>query len=622
MRVTSISLIILLFPLVLYGQAKQDYLWPTEASTFLSSTFGETRAAHFHAGLDIKTWGREGYKVFATKDGHVHRIGISAKGYGKVIYLKHDDGSYSLYAHLQSFNTQIQAYADSIRFQDYSFEMDHELPPGRIKVSQGETIGLSGSSGIGPPHLHFEIRRPNENPFNALSTNLEVKDNRPPVMHSMLIEPLSSDASIEGGIQPRVIRPEWNKKGYFDFGEVSFSGDVGLALDVYDEADEVYNKYAAYELILLSGQDTLFYSRLDEYDYDHASDMFLDRALDPKTGRRRFQRLYDQPALDVEFARPEFCGCLPDSGQMDLDLIARDYYGNSVRGRIILKRDGNAASNIKAVDLTEEVMIASVWGDHWLSTIEGSIDFSSVADALIPFPSTLSPYDSTHSRLWINSEKKEFLAWKASPHEELTVHSADQKFTLRFDEQSHFKAFYTIMPFYRSGRPENELILYPQDYISRNKFTIEYYIDEDEPHAERLALFKYNRFKDRWEFFDARRVGNTLIGRNNEYGLYKAMPDTLAPEIGKGEVIRNESGQWLLKVMVTDEGTGIHYQQAEMSVNGRRGIAEYDKEDDFLIYYHPDFTPGKINQVEVKIGDFAGNMSSASFSLSYPGNQM
>ena len=48
-----------------------DYRWPIDISRHLSGTFGETRSAHFHSGLDIKTWGREGYPVFASERGYI-----------------------------------------------------------------------------------------------------------------------------------------------------------------------------------------------------------------------------------------------------------------------------------------------------------------------------------------------------------------------------------------------------------------------------------------------------------------------------------------------------------------------------------------------------------------------
>ncbi|HDL17610.1 MAG TPA: hypothetical protein ENH29_00985 [Bacteroidetes bacterium] len=66
--------------------AAQNYLWPTDAGHNLTSSFAEFWSGHFHAGIDIKTWGREGYKVFATRSGYVWKVRISPFGYGRVIY--------------------------------------------------------------------------------------------------------------------------------------------------------------------------------------------------------------------------------------------------------------------------------------------------------------------------------------------------------------------------------------------------------------------------------------------------------------------------------------------------------------------------------------------------------
>ena len=120
-----------------FSPENATYIWPTNAGEFMSSTFGETRSAHFHSALDLKTWGRKGYKVYATRDGILHRIAIGPTGYGKVIYLKHDDGSYSIYAHLMRFEEKIQQIADSIRFQDYSFEIDRNLESMNYRIKQG-----------------------------------------------------------------------------------------------------------------------------------------------------------------------------------------------------------------------------------------------------------------------------------------------------------------------------------------------------------------------------------------------------------------------------------------------------------------------------------------------------
>ena len=75
------------FPLIADTSFVPNYRWPIDGSRHLSGTFGETRSTHFHSGLDIKTWGREGYPVYASEKGYISRMAISARGYGKVLYV-------------------------------------------------------------------------------------------------------------------------------------------------------------------------------------------------------------------------------------------------------------------------------------------------------------------------------------------------------------------------------------------------------------------------------------------------------------------------------------------------------------------------------------------------------
>ena len=183
----------------LSAQSSQDfeptdahYLWPTNASHHLTSTFAETRTGHFHAALDIKTWGQRGYEIYATRDAVLYRMAIKATGYGKVLYLKHEDGSFSVYAHLMRFNDSLQQFADSIRFaEDHRPYFDRVVEDQQIQIEQGDVIAYSGASGIGPPHLHFELRTPEQHPFNPLLTNLTVEDNISPTIAGLSVEPLA-----------------------------------------------------------------------------------------------------------------------------------------------------------------------------------------------------------------------------------------------------------------------------------------------------------------------------------------------------------------------------------------------------------------------------------------------
>ncbi|MEA5557356.1 M23 family metallopeptidase, partial [Nodularia spumigena CH309] len=107
----------------------------------MSASFGETRSSHFHAAIDMKTWGRIGFELYATRDGILHRVARSPFGYGNVIYLKHDDGSYSVYAHMHRFTTKIDALVDSLRWEQRVFVFDQNMEKYGIRFKKGQLVG-------------------------------------------------------------------------------------------------------------------------------------------------------------------------------------------------------------------------------------------------------------------------------------------------------------------------------------------------------------------------------------------------------------------------------------------------------------------------------------------------
>ena len=90
--------------------AETNFRSPLNIPLVLAGTFGELRSNHFHSGIDIKTKGKEGFPILAIGDGYVSRVKISAGGYGKALYLTHDNGYVSVYAHLQRFYSDIAHY--------------------------------------------------------------------------------------------------------------------------------------------------------------------------------------------------------------------------------------------------------------------------------------------------------------------------------------------------------------------------------------------------------------------------------------------------------------------------------------------------------------------------------
>src|SRR3989442_391774 len=130
---------------------RADYLWPTDAGRAVTSSFAEYRSGHFHGGIDISTHGQTGYKVFSARDGYVFRIRITPDGYGKMLYIRHADGYVTAYAHLKTFNGEINRMARAEQYRRGTYEIDLMPDPGSHPVRKGELIAYTGDTGFGPP---------------------------------------------------------------------------------------------------------------------------------------------------------------------------------------------------------------------------------------------------------------------------------------------------------------------------------------------------------------------------------------------------------------------------------------------------------------------------------------
>lgn len=162
---------------------------PIDGEIYLSGTFGELRSNHFHAGLDIRTGGVEGKKIYAVADGYVARVNVSTYGYGKALYIRHPNGYTSVYGHLQGFQGPIKDYVEKQQYSRKSFTFQSFPTKDLLKVKKGDVIALSGNTGgSGGPHLHFEIRSTaTEATINPLFFGFNIKDKRKPTIRKVYI---------------------------------------------------------------------------------------------------------------------------------------------------------------------------------------------------------------------------------------------------------------------------------------------------------------------------------------------------------------------------------------------------------------------------------------------------
>ena len=200
-----LSLIFLLLTNLSYAQEieipKDYFRSPLDIPLVLSGTFGELRPNHFHAGIDLKTKGQSGLKIYSVADGYVSRIKVSPTGYGKAIYIKHPNGFTSVYAHIMRYNDKIEAIVKKEQYAKKSFAIEIFPEPNQISVKKGEIIALSGNSGSSfAPHLHFELRdTKTEKPQNGMHFGFNIKDNINPIIkeiklyQNIVIENVTND---------------------------------------------------------------------------------------------------------------------------------------------------------------------------------------------------------------------------------------------------------------------------------------------------------------------------------------------------------------------------------------------------------------------------------------------
>lgn len=111
---------------------KGKFVWPVKGHVLVP--FGQLAPNVRNDGINIGA--SAGTEVRAASDGTVVYEGDQVKELGNTIYIKHDNGWYTGYSHLQSMKVR-----------------------NNERVSKGQVIGTVGQTGtIDKPQLHFEIR--------------------------------------------------------------------------------------------------------------------------------------------------------------------------------------------------------------------------------------------------------------------------------------------------------------------------------------------------------------------------------------------------------------------------------------------------------------------------------
>ncbi len=544
--------IFFLYASIINSQNSGDY--PLEIPIILSGTFGELRPNHFHAGIDIKTKGTEGFKVYSIGDGYVSRIQITHGGYGKALYIKHDNGQSSVYAHLQKFSPKIEKIVKEIQYSKESYTFRTYPSKDEIRISEKELIGFSGNTGRSfGPHLHYELRDELDRPINPMTfKNYSVKDTIPPVvlgLHYKLI-PQNSISGSNSSFNELKLKKISNN--LFISDTLKTSGPVGFGINSFDRMNNTWNKMGLSNIKTNIDGNEIFNMDLNSFSYDEWRHIntFIDYPS-YKNKKIKIQKLY------IEEFNP------------------LDMYKRSLGDGVVKINETNVTYlySVKLFDFNKnqsEILVPIQWvKQNDLSTRK--LDFDNMFKV-----NKDSTYNFKFPGSKVSIEKNSFYTDKI-------IQIFEEKNLLHVDKDS--------IPLLKAITIKMDVSRY-NDSV-RNKTYI-----------GRIGENKKS------SFVSSKKEDNYVIAKVNNLGDFMIKVDSIKPNI---TVIDISNNQWIsnrknLSIKISDNESGINNYKG--TINDKWILLEYNPMKGILTYDFNDNVNRNDtkNILEIKIEDNVGNV--------------
>ncbi len=551
MRLLFIVILILFISVNnLFSQGKFS---PVEIPIILSGTFGEFRKTHFHTGIDIKTQGKEGLKVRSIDDGDLIRVKVSTTGYGKAVYIRHYDGTTSVYAHLKKFSPKIQQIVKKLQYEKKRFEIEKFFKKGDFKLKKSEIIGFSGNTGgSSGPHLHFELRdTEEEKPLNPLKYGYKVSDTVPPTIQNLYLykflgERISKKIKIE---------LNKNKNLYIVSDTIETNGIFGFGYRGYDRQNSSYNKNGIYKRELIINEKSIF-----SYKFDHL--IFPDG--------KKINLLIDYEAYNIDKTRIKKLYQTLNSKFSFLE-------NNENYGIFKVVKDSTYSVKIIFEDVNKNKSIVSMVLKG--AEMEKSFDFSENKIAGKLYHTDIE-YDKKFKNLNLNIPKNAFY----------------ESTNLNFEYKSDTL---TIMKFTNAPkRGVNLEFLIPENLDSVNL---------RQTCIGKLNIEKKGK-KSKIQYVVGSKIDNVIYAKSLSGGRFFLTKDSISPSI-KPINFRNE--KWVtnlttLKIRVDDDFSGVKKFCA--TINGRWILMEYEPKRKLLFFDFDDvkFVKNELN-LSLYVEDMVGN---------------
>jgi hypothetical protein len=303
----------------------QDLLWPLPDSRTLTGGFADSRPDHFHGGVDLRTSGQN-LPVVAPADGWIERMAVTPNGYGRALYFRLPDGRTAVFGHLSRFEPGLETLLRDSQLVVGTYRLDllFDSAAANRSFHRGDTLAYTGSTGIGPPHCHVEIRK------GSVQTdplaNFDPRDQDAPVIVGLWWTSLSKFSPLNTGNR----LPLYSKRSQRQpVAAITSAEPVALFVQAYDPGP--WGRNAVPTSFRLQVNDRVVYAdSAAQIDLTGAKNIYQ-KLVNPirKAQRNDVRRLFSVPP-SMEFLNPvrDGGGWIANVQNADVLIEVEDRAGN------------------------------------------------------------------------------------------------------------------------------------------------------------------------------------------------------------------------------------------------------------------------------------------------------